>query len=109
MCGRFTLTADRRAVAALLGPDNVPELFPRYNVAATQPVLAVRQGAERREAVTLRWGMIPSWLARRRPTRPPKTAPTPPKEDCHALRRLRLSADPPRRGHGVRPDVLSDG
>jgi putative SOS response-associated peptidase YedK len=30
-------------------------------VAPTQPVLAVRQGAVGREAVALRWGLIPSW------------------------------------------------
>jgi putative SOS response-associated peptidase YedK len=61
MCGRFTLLSDRRAVAALLGLDDVPELFPRYNVAPTQPVLAVRLADGRREAVSLRWGLIPSW------------------------------------------------
>src|SRR5258707_10104486 len=60
MCGRFTLIADRRAVAALLSLDDVPELFPRYNVAPTQPVLAARLGqGGRREAVSLRWGLIP--------------------------------------------------
>jgi len=61
MCGRYTLISDRRAVARLLALDDVPELFPRYNVAPTQPVLAVRQGAEKGEAVTLRWGLVPSW------------------------------------------------
>ena len=61
MCGRFKLISDRRAVAALLGVDDVPELFPRYNVAPTQPVLAVRLANGRREAATLRWGLIPSW------------------------------------------------
>ena len=61
MCGRFTLISDRRAVARLLAVDDVPELFPRYNVAPTQQVLAVRQGAGKRVAVALRWGLIPSW------------------------------------------------
>jgi putative SOS response-associated peptidase YedK len=61
MCGRFTLISDRRAVARLLALDDVPELFPRYNVAPAQPVLAIRQGAGGREAVSLRWGLVPSW------------------------------------------------
>jgi putative SOS response-associated peptidase YedK len=42
----------------LAGP---PELFPRYNVAPTQPVLAVRVAGVGREAVMLRWGLVPSW------------------------------------------------
>jgi putative SOS response-associated peptidase YedK len=59
MCGRDTLIADRRAVARLLALDDVPELFPRFNVAPTQPVLAVRLTDGRREALSLRWGLIP--------------------------------------------------
>jgi len=41
----------------------VPPLSPRYNIAPTQPVVAVRQAAskEARELVLLRWGLIPSW------------------------------------------------
>ena len=61
MCGRYTLISDRRAVARLLALDDAPELFPRYNVAPTLSILAVRQGAEKREAVTLQWGLFPSW------------------------------------------------
>jgi putative SOS response-associated peptidase YedK len=36
---------------------------PRYNIAPTQEILAVRMDAERgeREAAMLRWGLIPSW------------------------------------------------
>jgi putative SOS response-associated peptidase YedK len=40
-------------------PDN---LQPRYNIAPTQEVLIVRLSAHgRREAVRLRWGLVPSW------------------------------------------------
>lgn len=41
----------------------VPELPPRYNVAPTQPVAAVRRaaGEARRELVMLRWGLVPFW------------------------------------------------
>jgi putative SOS response-associated peptidase YedK len=36
---------------------------PRYNIAPTQEILAVRMDAEKgeREAAMLRWGLIPSW------------------------------------------------
>jgi putative SOS response-associated peptidase YedK len=34
---------------------------PRYNIAPTQPVVVVRQGATGRELVPMRWGLIPWW------------------------------------------------
>ncbi len=59
MCARFTLAA----------PDRVPERYPQYrsrrawpprfNVAPTHDVLAVRAGGDELEA--LRWGLVPSW------------------------------------------------
>lgn len=67
MCGRFTL---RTPAAALVEQFGLPlfenaenPLPPRYNIAPTQLVLAVRNAADsgRREAVMLRWGLIPSW------------------------------------------------
>jgi putative SOS response-associated peptidase YedK len=42
--------------------DCVCETRPRYNVATTHAVLAVRQTGEgSRELVPLRWGLIPAW------------------------------------------------
>jgi putative SOS response-associated peptidase YedK len=38
-----------------------PDLAPRYNIAPTQPVAAVRAGEAGRECVRLRWGLVPSW------------------------------------------------
>jgi putative SOS response-associated peptidase YedK len=39
-----------------------PALFPRYNIAPSQPVAVVRQAADgTRELVKLRWGLVPSW------------------------------------------------
>jgi len=58
MCGRFTLTRPAREVADFLDAD-VPELFPRYNIAPTQPVLALRAGGP----AMLRWGLVPPWSA----------------------------------------------
>ena len=39
----------------------LPIFTPRYNIAPTQQVLAIRQRGEVREAVELQWGLIPSW------------------------------------------------
>jgi putative SOS response-associated peptidase YedK len=64
MCGRFTLTRPARAVAEAFELEQLPLFEPRYNIAPTQPVLAVRRcGDEPRQAVLLRWGLVPSWAA----------------------------------------------
>jgi putative SOS response-associated peptidase YedK len=62
MCARFTLTAPARQVAALFDVNLFSELTPRYNIAPTQNALAVRLNAGgAREAVSLRWGLVPAW------------------------------------------------
>jgi putative SOS response-associated peptidase YedK len=66
MCGRFvryTSWSDlRRALSVLTGAEPPPrELPPSYNVAPTQSVLAVREQGGKRQAVIMRWGLIPSW------------------------------------------------
>lgn len=63
MCGRFTLDADAAAVQAAFDLPTAPPLAPRYNIAPTQPIAAVRPGArdDARELTHLHWGLIPSW------------------------------------------------
>lgn len=64
MCGRFTLKTKPEQLAEQFDLPEVPWFEPRYNIAPTQPVVAVRApggtGAGR-EAALLRWGLIPSW------------------------------------------------
>ncbi len=43
--------------------DPLEELAPRYNIAPTQPVAAIRQPGKGRAITTLRWGLVPSWAA----------------------------------------------
>jgi putative SOS response-associated peptidase YedK len=59
MCGRFTLTRSGEEVAEAFGLDQAPEIVPRYNIAPSQPVLAVRQLAPEaaRTCALLRWGL----------------------------------------------------
>ncbi len=63
MCGRFTLSTPTANLAKLFDLDSVPNLEPRYNIAPTQAVLAVRSTREGlgRELALMRWGLIPSW------------------------------------------------
>ena len=61
MCGQFTQYNHRvllRRFFNLALEDDPP---PRYNLARTQPVLAVRKTDLSYEAVWLRWGLIPTW------------------------------------------------
>src|SRR5262249_46131563 len=60
MCGRFSLTKPQ-AVAELLGLPEVPELFPRYNVAPTQMVAAALESGGGRRLSLMRWGITPPW------------------------------------------------
>lgn len=66
MCGRFALNSTPRRIAAhfKLSSDQF-ELFPRYNIAPTQPVMILRQNAVsgRRELTHVVWGLIPSWAS----------------------------------------------
>lgn len=61
MCGRFTLAVPAEQVATQFQLSQVPDLAPRYNIAPTQQVAAVRATDAGRELVLLRWGLVPSW------------------------------------------------
>jgi putative SOS response-associated peptidase YedK len=63
MCGRFTLFEAGKILSKEFGVSSVPPLSPRYNIAPSQPVPAVRASptGSGREIALLRWGLIPSW------------------------------------------------
>ncbi|MBE0568056.1 MAG: SOS response-associated peptidase family protein [Deltaproteobacteria bacterium] len=61
MCGRFTLIGQDQFPREF-GISDIPPLSPRYNIAPSQPVMAVRASSpgSGREIALLRWGLIPS-------------------------------------------------
>jgi putative SOS response-associated peptidase YedK len=63
MCGRFTIRTLASDIARQFGLLTVDELRPRYNVAPTQSVFAIREreAPAGRELVEFRWGLVPSW------------------------------------------------
>ncbi|MEM7430813.1 MAG: SOS response-associated peptidase [Pseudomonadota bacterium] len=62
MCGRFAFYSPAEATAALFGVNGAPDVVPRFNIAPTQYVAAVREGEdEERELSMLRWGLVPFW------------------------------------------------
>jgi putative SOS response-associated peptidase YedK len=61
MCARFQFAPPEDWVEEF-GLADVPDVLPRYNIAPTQDVLAVRRDkAGRRQARPLRWGLVPCW------------------------------------------------
>lgn len=62
MCGRFTLRTPAKEIAEQFALFSAPDLTPRYNIAPSQQVAAVRVAHnDGRELVWLRWGLVPSW------------------------------------------------
>ncbi len=65
MCGRFTLRAPASVIAEQFALLDVAPFDPRYNIAPTQDVAAVRRTSEAtdsaRQLVRLRWGLVPAW------------------------------------------------
>jgi putative SOS response-associated peptidase YedK len=61
MCGRFTLTADTEELKKAF-PDYSfpPQSAPRFNIAPTQPILAMANDGQN-TADFFVWGLIPSW------------------------------------------------
>ena len=60
MCGRYRLTrADK--VASYFEAEAAEELHPRYNIAPSQQVAAIRQVEDVRVISALRWGLVPFW------------------------------------------------
>jgi len=62
MCGRFALRNPYK-IAGHFNLKEMPDLPPRYNIAPSQEVAAVRflPNAPTRELVLLKWGLIPFW------------------------------------------------
>jgi putative SOS response-associated peptidase YedK len=66
MCGRYAFFSPAEAVKRTFALDLMPELAPRYNIAPTQSVPAVRVAEEgRRTLVMLHWGLVPHWAKER--------------------------------------------
>ncbi|MGB5257609.1 MAG: SOS response-associated peptidase, partial [Woeseiaceae bacterium] len=61
MCGRFAFYSPAEAAAALFGVSTTIQLKPRYNIAPTQDIAAIREAGSERELVMLRWGLVPFW------------------------------------------------
>ncbi len=62
MCGRYAFYSPHESVVRLFGVTDTADIEPRYNIAPTQYVAAVRQdAAAARHLGMLYWGLVPSW------------------------------------------------
>ncbi len=62
MCGRFAFYSPAEATAALFGVRGAMPVEPRYNIAPTQFIAAIRTADDDdRELAMLRWGLVPFW------------------------------------------------
>lgn len=62
MCGRFAFYSPAEATAQLFGATGSLDMTPRYNIAPTQYVAAVRRDNEgAAELAAFRWGLVPFW------------------------------------------------
>lgn len=61
MCGRYVLKILPYELQEFFDLLRMPEWNPRYNIAPTQTVIAVRQHADGRSGDLLRWGLVPRW------------------------------------------------
>lgn len=60
MCGRFTLITSGSDLAGMFGIDEIPAIAPRYNIAPSEPVVAVRISPETgaREFAVFKFGLV---------------------------------------------------
>ena len=65
MCGRYVITAQGNIIADIFNLDEVPQIPVRYNIAPSQPILAIRNSLNSRdprpEAHWFTWGLVPGW------------------------------------------------
>jgi putative SOS response-associated peptidase YedK len=62
MCGRFTLRHSADQLAARFDvQENALDVEPRYNIAPSQPVVAVTQPDGARHLEAMKWGLVPFW------------------------------------------------
>ena len=62
MCGRFAFYSPSEATAALFGAEFSESVLPRYNIAPTSYIAAIRKSNENSpELAMFRWGLVPFW------------------------------------------------
>lgn len=61
MCGRYSLYLTYRDLLEIFGLDENGSFEPRFNIAPSQDIPAIRKDGNGRRLVLLHWGLIPFW------------------------------------------------
>jgi putative SOS response-associated peptidase YedK len=62
MCGRFTLIISPEILSKTFDLQELPiDLEPRYNIAPSQPIAAIRNIGEHNKLNFIKWGLLPHW------------------------------------------------
>lgn len=73
MCGRYSITVTKKEIKERFFVDDTIRdtiIFPRYNIAPSQNVVAIIVESNKRVVTELRWGLIPSWVKDLKKTKP---------------------------------------
>ena len=62
MCGRFTLDTTANEIARQFEVEVSESISSRYNIAPSQQILAIAQKEAARSLVSMKWGLVPSWV-----------------------------------------------
>lgn len=62
MCGRYASTLPPEMMVELFKLLKDIEVVPRFNIAPTQPIVAIWEAEGRREGHFARWGLVPGWV-----------------------------------------------
>ena len=62
MCGRYASTLPPEMMMELFRLLKSVDTVPRFNIAPTQPIVAIWEAEGRREARFARWGLVPGWV-----------------------------------------------
>nr|WP_314261684.1 SOS response-associated peptidase [uncultured Devosia sp.] len=62
MCGRYASTLPPEQMMELFKLLKSIDMVPRFNIAPTQPIVAIWEAHGMREAHFARWGLVPGWV-----------------------------------------------
>jgi putative SOS response-associated peptidase YedK len=62
MCGRYASTLPPEMMVELFKLLKSIDIVPRFNIAPTQPIVAIWEAEGRREPHFARWGLVPGWV-----------------------------------------------
>lgn len=62
MCGRFSIQVSPDLLAKTFNLQELPIIEPRYNIAPSQQIPAIRHIADDNKLDYLKWGLVPHWF-----------------------------------------------